>query len=60
MIDKHYLLNLIEKITHEMEIHDQKFAGNAAHKDCLPRFKQTIEKLNAELVKEELLKYTDK
>ncbi len=56
MIDKLYLQNLIEKITHEMKIHDQKFSGNAAHKDCLPRFEQTLEKLKAEIVKEESLK----
>ncbi len=56
MIDKLYLQNLIDRIVHEMEIHDQKFADNPVHKDCLPRFKMTIEKLKAELTKEELLK----
>jgi hypothetical protein len=56
MIDKLYLQNLIEKIEHEMNIHDQKFAGNPAHKDCLPRFKATLEKLRAEIMKEDIAK----
>jgi hypothetical protein len=53
MIDKLYLQNLIEKIEHEMKIHDQKFADNPAHKDCLPRFEMTLAKLQAEITKED-------
>jgi len=50
-VDRYYLLGVIERIENERSIHDKKFAGNAAHKDCLPRFDKTIAMLREELKK---------
>jgi hypothetical protein len=50
-MDRLYLQNVIDKIESEREIHDRKFADNAAHKNCLPRFDQTLAKLREELSK---------
>jgi hypothetical protein len=46
-----YLQNIIDKITRERDIHDRKFADNAVHNNCLPRFEQTLAKLREELNK---------
>ncbi len=50
-VDRYYLEQVIENLEHERKVHDQKFARNVAHKDCLPRFDRTLEKLREELLK---------
>jgi hypothetical protein len=52
-MDKYHLLALIEKLKTEINVHDQKFAQNSAHKDCLPRMQKTLTSLQDELVKVE-------
>ena len=53
-MDRMYLKSTIENLENERSIHDNKFAANAAHKNCLPNFDSAIEKLKKELVKLEL------
>ncbi|MFN8654854.1 MAG: hypothetical protein U0105_00830 [Candidatus Obscuribacterales bacterium] len=48
-MDRYYLLDIIRRITLERDQHDQKFATNPAHKDCLPRFETAIGNLEKEL-----------
>lgn len=48
-MDRYYLLDIIRRITLERDQHDQKFAANPAHKDCLPRFETAIGNLEKEL-----------
>lgn len=50
-MDKYYILGVIERIEQERSVHDKKFQGNSAHRDCLPRFEQTIARLRDELKK---------
>jgi hypothetical protein len=50
-MDKIYLENLIKRIEEERSVHDKKFEGKTVHKDCLPRFDQTIARLYEELAK---------
>jgi hypothetical protein len=50
-VDRIYLQSVIDKIEHERKVHDRKFADNAAHKNCLPRFDDTLTKLREELTK---------
>lgn len=53
MVDKMLLKNAIQKIEAEKKVHDQKFASNPAHKECLPRFDKVLTNLKADLEKEE-------
>jgi hypothetical protein len=55
MIDKMYLKTAIEHLESERAVHDEKFAQNAAHKNCLPNFDRAIDKLKQELAKLEEL-----
>lgn len=50
-MDKYYILGVIERIEQERSVHDKKFQGNSTHRDCLPRFDQTIARLRDELKK---------
>lgn len=47
------LKNAIQRIEDEKKVHDQKFAGNAVHSECLPRFEKVLANLRADLEKEE-------
>jgi hypothetical protein len=51
-MDKMVLKAAIEKIEAEKAIHDQKFAGQEIHKDCIPRFETVLAKLRADADKE--------
>jgi hypothetical protein len=44
-------MDLIKRIRAERDQHDSKFAGNPKHAQCLPRFEQTIERLEQELAR---------
>lgn len=48
-MDRYYLLDIIRRIKHDRDQHDQKFATNPAHKNCLPRFETVIGNLEKEL-----------
>ena len=50
-MDRYYILAVIERIEQERSVHEKKFQGNAVHRDCLPRFEQTIARLRDELKK---------
>jgi|GEM_PF-2317311 len=50
-VDKEYLNRTIDHLEKEKQEHDKKFAGNAHHKNCLPRFDAAIAKLKDELSK---------
>jgi GTP1/Obg family GTP-binding protein len=50
-MDRYYLIDAIKRIELEREAHDEKFAANEVHKNCLPRFDSVIEKLKLELAK---------
>lgn len=53
-MDREYVSRTIENLEREKAIHDQKFADNPHHNDCLKRFEQAIIKLRKELEKLEL------
>jgi hypothetical protein len=46
-----YIQSVIERIEAEKAVHERKFKNNPVHKNCLPRFDQTLAKLRAELAK---------
>lgn len=46
-----HILELIRKLESERDVHDEKFAGNEKHANCLPRFETTLAKLRDELAK---------
>jgi hypothetical protein len=48
--DAQYLKDCIERIRREAAAHDEKFAGQQAHENCLPRFEKVISSLQQELV----------
>ncbi|HEY9867787.1 MAG TPA: hypothetical protein V6D08_01150 [Candidatus Obscuribacterales bacterium] len=50
-MDREYISRTIETIEREKAAHDEKFAGNPHHENCLPRFDQAIAKLKKELEK---------
>ena len=50
-MDRYYLNELIRRVEQEKSVHDSKFAGNACHANCLPRFDGVIEKLRLALAK---------
>lgn len=50
-MDKEYISRTIETLEREKAAHDQKFAGNPVHKNCLPRFDEAIARLKKELEK---------
>lgn len=50
-MDRNYLNDVIRRIEQEKAIHDTKFARNAAHANCLPRFETVIANLRKELEK---------
>jgi hypothetical protein len=50
-MDRMYLQQAIDKLDRERQVHDQKFANNQAHRNCLPRFDQALAKLREELCK---------
>jgi len=50
-VDKMYIQNIIERIENERTCHEEKFKGNAVHKNCLPRFDETLTRLRDELTK---------
>ena len=59
-MDRYYLNDAIRRIEQERAVHDEKFAGNSHHANCLPRFDNVIEKLRQELAKlEEAAKEKD-
>lgn len=61
MIDRMYIKNTIENLEAERAVHDEKYANNPAHKNCLPNFDLAIAKLKGELAKlEEALHSHDK
>jgi hypothetical protein len=49
--DRIHIQNVIERIEFERSCHEEKFKGNTVHKDCLPRFDQTLSRLQEELAK---------
>jgi hypothetical protein len=52
-MDKHYLLNVIDRLKTEIKVHDKKFQNNSVHNNCLPRMEKTLSSLQEELVKVE-------
>jgi hypothetical protein len=50
-VDKYYLLNTIDRLKHEIKVHDKKFQKNPVHADCLPRMEKTLTSLQEELKK---------
>ena len=50
-MDRMYLKNTIEHLERERSAHDEKYAANPAHKNCLPNFDAAIDKLKKELAK---------
>jgi len=50
-MDKYYLLNVIDRLRNEIQIHDQKFQNNPVHNNCLPRMEKTLSSLQDELAK---------
>lgn len=52
-MDRMMLKASIERIENERQIHDEKFANNPVHKDCLPRFDKVLSNLKADLNKVE-------
>jgi len=50
-VDRNYLQNTIQKLLDEKSVHDQKFAGQAVHAGCLPRFDEAVRRLQMELDK---------
>lgn len=50
-VDKEYLSRTIDHLEREKHEHNKKFAGNALHEHCLPRFDTAITKLKEELAK---------
>ncbi len=50
-MDKEYLLRTIEKIKTYREVHDDQFKDRPEHANCLPRFDETIKRLEQELQK---------
>jgi hypothetical protein len=50
-MDKYYLLNAIDRLKNEIQVHDQKFQNNPVHNNCLPRMEKTLSSLQDELTK---------
>jgi hypothetical protein len=48
-MDRYYLMDMIRRIKHQRDRHDEQFAANPAHKDCLPRFGTVLANLEKEL-----------
>lgn len=48
-MDRYYLMDIIRRIKHQRDRHDEQFASNPAHKDCLPRFESVLVNLEKEL-----------
>jgi len=48
-MDRYYLQDMIAHIEQEKATHAANFQGNAAHRNCLPRFNTVIAKLREEL-----------
>lgn len=48
-MDIHHLKSLISQLEHERRMHDEKFAENPAHGDCMPRFDIALSKLREEV-----------
>jgi hypothetical protein len=53
-MDRMMLKQAIERIENERAVHDEKFANNPVHKDCLPRFDKVLDNLRSDLKKEEV------
>jgi hypothetical protein len=51
-MDKLYLKGVLDRLVAEREVHDQKYADNAVHNDCLPRMDKAIENIRKELGEE--------
>lgn len=52
-MDRMMLKAAIQKIEDERKVHDEKFAGNPVHKDCVPRFDKVLTNLRNDLDKME-------
>lgn len=50
-VDREYLVRTIDHLEQSKKEHDKKFADNAHHKHCLPRYDTAIAKLKDELIK---------
>jgi len=50
-MDREYVSRAIDNLQRERVVHDQKFANNPVHQNCLPRFDQAIANLQKELEK---------
>jgi hypothetical protein len=50
-MDRMYLKQTIENLENERAGHDEKYAANPAHSNCLPNFDQAIDRLKKELAK---------
>lgn len=50
-MDKQYIKAAIENIERERQVHNQKFASNVAHKNCLQNFDAALQRLGTELEK---------
>lgn len=48
-MDRYYLMDIIRRITSQRDRHDEQFAGNHVHDNCLPRFDTVIANLEKEL-----------
>ena len=50
-MDRQYIKNALEMLEKEKAVHNEKFARNDRHANCLPNFERAIEKLKLELNK---------
>ncbi|MBX9691467.1 MAG: hypothetical protein K2Z81_03720 [Cyanobacteria bacterium] len=50
-MDREYLVRTIEKIRSHRETHDSQFKDRPEHANCLPRYDETIKRLEKELEK---------
>ena len=48
-MDKQHAMRILERLQAEQSVHEEKFASNALHKNCQPRFDRIIGALKQEL-----------